>query len=196
MTPLTIRVDDEILLRRPTSDDARQLFDMFNANREHLSRWDGPWLDKIKTVADQRRIIADHLKPGAEDLDLFLLIIYRGMLVGTVSARGLGSTDKSGHLGFGLSATAQGRGIMTRSLRALLDYAFRERGMKRMHLHAATGNLRSRAVASRLGFTFMGVDRRSLLVRGRYIDKALYTMLGQDWLRRRARETAQRRAQA
>ncbi|MBI4306031.1 MAG: GNAT family N-acetyltransferase [Chloroflexi bacterium] len=196
MAPLTIRVDYEILLRRPTLDDAEQLFNMFDANREHLSRWDGPWLDKIKTVADQRRAIAEYLKPETEDVDLFMLIIYRGILAGTLSARGLGSADKNGYLGFGLSATAQGRGIMTRSLRAALDYAFRECGMKRMSIHAATGNLRSRAVASRLGFTFMGVDRRSLLVRGRYIDKAVYTMLAQDWLRRRARESARRRAPA
>lgn len=192
MTAFTIRVDDETLLRRPTVEDAGQLFALFDANREHLSRWDGPWLDTIKTVADQRAAIRDHLRPGAEDIDLFLLVIYRGMLVGTVSVRGLGSTDKLGHLGFGLSTTAQGRGIMTRSLRAVLDYAMRERGMKRMNIQAATGNLRSRAVAARLGFTFMGVDRRSLVVRGRYIDKAVYVMHRQDWLRRRAKETAGR----
>jgi hypothetical protein len=42
-------------------------------------------------------------------------------------------------------------------------------------------NARSRAAAERLGFTFKGVFRRHMVVKGRNRDTAWYAMLEEDW---------------
>ena len=189
MPGLPIHVDRDLVLRRPEVDDSDALFDLLDSNRDHLSRWDGPWLDRIKTPADQRTAIEGYLRPGAEDSELYLLILHRGKLVGTISLRGLGSTDRRGYIGFGLAEWAQGLGIMTRSLRALIGYAFSEKRMKRLTAYAAVDNRRSRSVALRAGFTLDGIERGSLLVRGKYLDRAAYSIRELEWRRREAKST-------
>ena len=54
----TIRVDDEIVLRRPSLSDAEEVFALLDSNREDLGRW-LPWVYAMRTVEDERRWIED-----------------------------------------------------------------------------------------------------------------------------------------
>ncbi len=55
--------------------------------------------------------------------------------------------------------------------------------MHRITIRARTDNVRSRAVAERLGFTFEGVMREALLVQEDHHDAALYSLLRNEWPR-------------
>ena len=74
----------------------------------------------------------------------------------------------------------QGRGIVTRTCRALLYYAFGELELNRMQIRIATGNRRSLAIPERLEFVFEGVQRQAELVNGEYYDLAVYSMLASE----------------
>ena len=50
-----------------------------------------------------------------------------------------------------------------------------------MVIEAVVDNARSRAIPERLGFSEEGVLREAKLIRGRYEDAALYSMLAADW---------------
>ena len=175
----TIRVDDELLLRPPRMTDAEDLFALVDSDRDYLRRW-LPWVDGIRSAKDYRPWI----EGGAAEQEYRLLIVYKGAVAGAIGIRGLGSPNNVGEIGYWLAEDMQGRGIVTRTCRALLDYAFDELEINRMQIRVATGNTKSLAVPERLGLQFEGVLRQAELVNGEYYDIALYSMLASEWRER------------
>ncbi|MGE5829666.1 MAG: GNAT family N-acetyltransferase [Micromonosporaceae bacterium] len=70
-----------------------------------------------------------------------------------------------GEIGFWTAPWARGRGIATRSARAVARWGFAEVGVRRLLWRAEVGNHASRVVAARLGIRVEGVARRALLRR-------------------------------
>jgi ribosomal-protein-serine acetyltransferase len=98
-----------------------------------------------------------------------------------VDVHGLNALDSAGEIGYWLAEDMQGHGIITRSCRALLDYAFNDRGMNRIQIRAATDNTRSWAIAERLGFTYEGIQRQAGFASRGFHDLAVYSMLAHEW---------------
>ena len=67
----------------------------------------------------------------------------------------------------------------------LLRLAFESWGYRRAEWKCDALNARSRAAAERLGFTFEGVFRSHMIVKGRNRDTAWFSMLAEEWPARR-----------
>ena len=63
----------------------------------------------------------------------------------------------------------------------MVDLAFRERGVHRVVIRAGVGNVRSRAIPERLGFTLEGVARGEGKGVGGFYDLAVYGILEDEW---------------
>lgn len=87
---------------------------------------------------------------------------------GTVSLRDEGS--RRAELAFGAHPAIRGRGVMTTAVRLLLDWGFASRDLETVLWWANRGNVASRRVAWKAGFTFGGTVRRWLDHRGEYPD--------------------------
>ncbi len=87
---------------------------------------------------------------------------------GTVSLRDEGA--RRAELAFGAHPQVRGRGVMTTAVNLLLDWGFKERDFETVLWLANAGNLGSRRVAWKTGFTFGGTVRRWLDHRGEYPD--------------------------
>ena len=70
---------------------------------------------------------------------------------------------------------------MTRATARLTDYTFSHQRCNRVLLHCALGNLKSRAVAERLGFVQEGILREAEWLYDHYVDLVVYSMLQRDW---------------
>ena len=80
-----------------------------------------------------------------------------------------------------LSREFLGRGIMTRSVRTLCDFAFRELDINRIQIKCAVANTASRNIPQRLGFQLEGIERAGeLLSGGVFTDLAVYSRLKGD----------------
>jgi ribosomal-protein-serine acetyltransferase len=174
-----LAIRDGAVLRPYTEDDAAELTAVVAENRAHLARW-LPWAatyghrDSLDFIALTRaQIDAGEGFEGA--------VVVDGELVGGAGFHGVDRLNRSTSIGYWLTAEAQGGGLMTATVRALLDQAFGPWELHRVVIEAVVGNLRSRAIPERLGFTEEGVLRGAKLIRGRYEDAALYAMLGTDW---------------
>jgi RimJ/RimL family protein N-acetyltransferase len=88
----------------------------------------------------------------------------RTRFVGTVMLRDEGSGRAE--IAYGAHPWARGRGYVVRALELLLDWGFRERGLRTVIWWANKGNWASRRVAWRLGFSFDGTVREWLPQRG------------------------------
>jgi ribosomal-protein-serine acetyltransferase len=84
-------------------------------------------------------------------------------------------------VGVWLAPEAVGKGLVTRTVRLMIDWAVEERGMARVQWQAAAGNERSLAAAKRIGFTREGVLRQALLHRGVRSDVEMWSILADEW---------------
>ena len=175
-----IHIDDEIVVRRLTMDDVGTYFNWMEANRDHLARW-LPQGTFIKTLDDARAQFAKWTTPEQIESRIGGAIIYRDEYVGDCGLGGIGSPDNATEMGYSISESEQGKGIVTRVCRKLIEMAFLEQGVHRIMIRGATENLRSRAIPERLGFTFEGLQREAAFVQGNYLDLAVYSMLAQEW---------------
>jgi RimJ/RimL family protein N-acetyltransferase len=78
-----------------------------------------------------------------------------GELLGAVGIHRLGGEDNGPEVGYWLKREARGRGIATRALRLVTDWARRTSGA-RILLQADVRNVASRRVAEKAGFRYVG----------------------------------------
>ncbi|HVF87449.1 MAG TPA: GNAT family protein, partial [Pyrinomonadaceae bacterium] len=95
-------------------------------------------------------------------------------------------TNRVAEMGYSLGAEHQGRGIVTACMRVLIHYTFDELKLNRVELRCAAENLKSRAVAERLGFTREGELRESWLIHGRFVGQIVYACSLQNGVRGKA----------
>jgi len=169
------------VVRTYTLDDAPALYDLIDADREHLRPW-MIWEHATKSVDDTRTFIQSCLDDPVS-------IEGNGIFVDRALAGGIGldidTLSNSGEIGYWLAKEYEGRGIITRACERFFDMAFDELGLHRMELQAASGNVRSRAVAGRLGMYEEGVARDGIRVADGYLDSVQYGILEDEWRARR-----------
>ncbi|MEU6510366.1 MULTISPECIES: GNAT family protein [Streptomyces] len=110
-----------------------------------------------------------------------------GKLVGGVLTLNFDAERGNCEVGCWLEPAATGRGLITRAMRILIDWAVEERGIHRVEWHAASGNQPSIAVARRLGMTRDGVLRQNHLHHGVRHDTEVWSVLAPEWRAARAR---------
>lgn len=159
---------------------AGMLFALVEENRAFLRRW-LPWVDATRTVADSHAWIQRSLEEFALARALPVGLLSDRALAGVCDLHGLDWGNRRAHVGYWLGEAWQGRGLMTRAVRALTTHAFVALGLHRLEIHAATENRRSRAVAERLGFRLEGTLRQAEWLHERFVDHAVYGALAPEW---------------
>lgn len=169
-------IDDEIELRLLEERHAEPLFALTDKNREHLARW-LPWVEHTREVSDTlgfiRRVRAEY----ADNAMIPTGVWYRGDIAGTLGLKDIGWTVGSTEIGYWLGADFEGRGIMTRACRGVIDYSFGELGLNRIVIKCHPDNTRSSAIPKRLGFVHEGTERQCRMLNGELIDLEIYGLL-------------------
>lgn len=183
MNQLYWDLDGGAVVRTYTLDDAQALYDLIDANRDHLRPW-MMWEHTTKSADDTRTFIQSCLDDPVS-------IEGNGIFVDGELAGGIGldidTLSNSGEIGYWLAKRFEGRGIVTRACERFFDMGFDELGLHRMELQAASGNVRSRAIAGRLGMYEEGVARDGIRVADGYLDSVEYGILEDEWRARRLR---------
>ena len=175
-----LRVDDELEIVPWEPAHADAAFAAVDRNRAHLRRW-LPWLDHLKTVDDERAFIARATAQAGANNGFHAAIWRGGDIVGTIGFHYVDWPNRKTEIGYWVDERERGKGIITRSCRAAVDFAFREWKLNRVVIFCATGNAASRAVPERLGFTLEGVYRQAEWLYDHFVDLAAYAMLADEW---------------
>lgn len=174
--PARIPVDERLELRLVEPADAAEIFRATESNRAYLREW-LPWVDATRTVADTEAFIERSLEQVRSSDGFQTRIVYDGEFAGMIGYLYHDWRNLRTELGYWLRQDRQGLGLMTRSAKALVDFAFDKVGMNRVEIRAATDNRRSRAVPERLGFVQEGVLREYAWLNDHFVDLVVYAKL-------------------
>lgn len=167
-------------LRPLRLSDAKALFAQVDANRARLRRW-LPWPDANRSVEDTRAYLQRMRAQAAAGLGLSFGLWWKDRLVGVAGFNWIDRPNHSAAVGYWLAREAEGHGLMTAAVSALLRHGFRRMDLNRIEIRAGIRNRRSRAIPERLGFRREGTLRQAEWVNGRYVDHAVYGMLASEW---------------
>lgn len=183
-TNFSLTVDDEILLRLVEEKDLDEHYALLDANRAHIGAWE-TWVQTV-TYQGQLDYIRFMLEQYAAGHGFTCGIWWHSRpdidytLAGNISYRST-PDNRTAEIGYWLGLRYTGRGIVTRATGALVEYALHVDNKNRVLIQTTADNLRSRAVAERLGFTLDGIIRQEMNIYGRLKDRAVYTMLADEW---------------
>ncbi len=176
----TLKVDQEIELQLFQLHDAEELYHLVDSNRTHLREW-LPWVDNMTSPIEYHSIFQMWLKQFADNQGFNSGIRYNGVLAGTIGFHQIDWNHKQTSIGYFLGQGFEGKGIMTRSVQALVNYAFFELQLNRIEIRCGVDNQKSRAIPERLGFKQEGIIRDAEFLYDHFHDLALYGMLARDW---------------
>ena len=92
---------------------------------------------------------------------------------------------RTGEIGYGLHPEVWGRGFGTLLGRELLRIGFEELGFHRIQATCDPRNLGSAGVLRKLGMTYEGRLRHSMLIRDGWRDSEMFSILEEEWRSRR-----------
>jgi RimJ/RimL family protein N-acetyltransferase len=174
--------DGTVTLRPWRRDDAAELVAALDGDEE-IARW----LDSIPqpyTQADARAWVAQaaHAWSDGAGCPFAVIDAATGRLVGGMGLRWNDRVNQVGEVGYWARADVRGRGVTTRALRLISDWALDAAGCERLVLRADTRNVPSQRVAERAGFVREGVERAARFSprQGRRVDFVVYSRLPTD----------------
>jgi RimJ/RimL family protein N-acetyltransferase len=160
-------------------DDATEMAEIF-ADRQ-TRRWlpfptgDGPvdgraWCTEIATEA------RDH-----GDGDHYAVVRREdGRIVGCLWLRRTDWTAGSTEVSYAIAAEARGFGVAAEAVDALAIALILEHGLQRVELRVVPGNLASRRVAEKAGFTYEGLLRNAGHVHDERVDVEVWSLVAAD----------------
>lgn len=171
---------DDAELRILEARHAKEFLQFVDENRVYLGRW-LRWGEEITTIEESEAFLRRGIATFVQDGLPWVGIWWRGKMVGGVLFFPVEARILATEVGYWLGEAATGRGLVTRAVSAMLDYAFGTIGLHRVALQAEVSNEKSIAVARRLGFTEEGIRRAASVNHGRYVDMAAFSLLAEEW---------------
>lgn len=175
----TKKIDDTLSLALIQPSFAKDYFEIVSQQHQQLSEF-LPWVRHAKDEAFFQTFITQSLHDYADGKSMICTIIYNNNVVGVIGINKISHELKKTNLGYWLSADYRGKGIVTRSTQAMVDYTFNDLGMTKVEIKSAVANKASRAVAERLGFTLEGIITQSERVNDVILDHAVYGLRHSD----------------
>ena len=177
MSRLPAELGQGAVLRPLAMDDLDEIWALVDEERDRLGVW-LPWISAITTIEDERAWL-ESVFSNEGDLEGCGLFVEARYVGGAGLSRDAFSI--AGEIGYWIGSRHEGRGLVTRAVRVLIDVGFEELGLNRIVIRAGVGNARSRAIPERLGFVREGIERGGGRGTGGYYDQMVYSMLRDEW---------------
>lgn len=158
---------------------AEELFELINKNRNFLEQWLA-WLDNVQKVSDTKEFIELQLLKFQQGEALYITIFYQDKIAGVLGYNQIDRVNSIGYIGYWLGQEYNGKGIMTKSVRELIEIGHSYYSLDRIDIRCAVGNSCSRAIPERLGFKNEGIIRHAQKVYDNYLDHVVYGLLKSD----------------
>ena len=160
----TITVKGNIFLKELELDDTEHIFKAIDSQREYLGEW-LPFVEFTKSVKDSLDYVNSVVTMPEECKEWQFAVFCGNDFAGLAGFKGTDRLNRKSEIGYWLKEDFQHRGIMTESVRALINFGFSELGLNRIQTKCAPENVKSNKIPERLGFTLEGIERDSEFVK-------------------------------
>ena len=178
---LRCQIDEDFHLELQTPRHDTAFAELVDKDYEYLA----PWIPFVKadySVEDANQSTTRYLNRFGDNNGMWVALIYKGEFAGSCGYLYWNWHAKRTEIGYWIGAQFQGKGLVTRAVQALTDYAIQSLGMYRVDILTDVANEISGRVATRLGYTCEGQYRQYFAKSdGQYIDVDVYTMLAPNW---------------
>ena len=178
--------DDGAELRPLEPWHAEEFLAHLERGREFINQY-VPFGEKATDLPSARDTLQRYADMRAADTASLHGLWLEGKLVGGVLFLNFDAGRGNCEVGCWLEPAGTGRGLVTRAMRVLIDFAIEQRGIHRVEWIASAGNQPSLNVARRLGMTQDGVHRSSYPHHGVRHDLEVWSILAPEWREARVR---------
>ena len=179
---LKIIVTESILLKQIELSDAADIFKTIDGQRTYLGKW-LPFVDFTRNIEDSEKYIQSVLEGPSENRGYIFAIHCHGTFAGLVGLKSIDNQNKKAEIGYWLSEPFQKQGIITASVKALMQFAYDQLNINRIQIKCAVGNIPSKNIPIKLGYRFEGIERAGeLLSDGEFADIEVYSILKDEYV--------------
>jgi len=204
-----LTVDPNIRLCTFHPDDAEEIFNLMERNRARLRPWihpsalpETPKAARVFAIECFFNSLADPMEMMGIYADYFQELngYFRGetpqnemgiwvgeRLAGAASMAHLKDSSTAIEFGYWIAEEHEGKGIITRCISTLMDYAIDNMDVQRFIIGCAANNQRSRAVPERLGYRLHVTQSKGEVVGEFVYDRVIYGIRAAAWRERNNR---------
>lgn len=175
-----LEVDSEIVLKEIELSDAEDIFKLIDSDRKNLRIWLS-FVDSTKEIEDTKDFIRSTLFLPEDIRDFVAVIIYNGQKIGLIGFKLTDFVNKKTEIGYWISKEFENKGIVTKSVVKMINYAFNNLELNRIQIKCGIGNEKSSKIPKKLNFKFEGIERSAELLNGKFIDAEVYSILKDEW---------------
>lgn len=173
---LSFRIDDQLELKLMELSDAQEAYSVVDFSRDFIGEW-LPWVEKTTSMEDYREFIKFARSEFANETSYHFGIFEEGIFIGGYSFNKIDRTDNKVEIGYWISKSHKGKGIVSRITKRIIDFCFNEWDVHRIEIHVASTNEASKRIPERFGFHLDGVMRDGHKLFGKYYDLNIYSLL-------------------
>lgn len=171
---------DRLLIRAAKREDAAQSYEAIVHSIEAFK----PWLPFAQNKPELKNIEANLIEAEAnfkmrKDLRLHFFLKETGEFIGSTGLHRIDWDVRKFEIGYWVDTRFEGKGFVTEAVDRITRFAFEVLEANRVEIRCDPENVRSRAVAERLGFELEGIMRKESLskIDSRLRDTCIYAKI-------------------
>jgi len=171
---------ERLILRDFNEDDWEQILAYRSDSRYRL------YYPEVEQLTEDARAFVNKLIEWQGEqpryrYQLAVVLKEEGVLIGNCGVRKESPVALQAEVGYELNPDYWGKGYASEAARAIVDFAFRELQLHRLHAHCLVENAGSIRVLEKLGMQREGHLRENIWMKGRWWDTFLYGLLVYEW---------------
>ena len=170
---------DRLTLRKLSLDDTDDLYEYAKRADVTLYLTWSPHVDKTYTF-QYLKYLQTRYNHG-DFYDWAVCDRESGKMIGTCGFTRFDFPNDSAEIGYVINPEFSGKGYATEAVAAVIEYGFNTLLLNRIECRFIPENLASRRVMEKNGMIFEGIRRQGMLIKGRYCDIGICSVLKDDY---------------
>lgn len=178
---LLLEIEAGLILKSMHTTDAESVLHCIRQNTEHLQTWI-PWIHPQSHLLQIEDFIHQQLQALEHQEGLMLGLFKDDVLIGMAGLQDWDHAIGRAELGFWISKAHLGKGIMTKAVRRLLQFGFKDMQLQRITATFPISNLKAHKLLEKAGFKVEGVLRNHMLHHGLKSNMVVMGYLTEEWI--------------